>query len=124
MKRFTLLVALFLTLVGCTPASTPVANSGIEGHVFIGPACPVVQVGNPCPDKPFQATMSILDTHGKKILKFQTDANGYFHIPLAAGEYILHPESPAVMPHAPEQTFTVMAGEFLTLNVTYDSGIR
>ena len=124
LKRFFLLVTLFLTLAGCSQTSKPVVKSGIEGHVLIGPACPVVQVNNPCPDKPYQANLSVLDTHGKKIMKFQTDVNGYFHVALAVGEYILHPESPGVMSHAPEQVFSVLAGEFTKLDITYDSGIR
>ena len=124
MKKYLCLIGIFLSLVGCGPSSTPVITSGVEGYVFIGPTCPVVQAGNPCPDKPYQATLSVLDTHGKKILKFQTDINGTFHVPLATGEYILHPESPGVMPNAPEQPFTILAGQFTKLNITYDSGIR
>jgi len=38
--------------------------------------------------------------------------------------YILHPESPGVMPVAPEQTFSILSGQFTQLTVTYDSGIR
>ena len=68
--------------------------------------------------------LSILDTHGKRILKFQTDANGTYHVFLAPGEYILHPESQGVMPYAPEQPLTILAGELTDLNITYDSGIR
>ncbi len=90
----------------------------------IGPTCPVVQIDDPCPDKPYQATLSILDKHGKSILKFQTDANGYYHVPVAPGGYVLHPELPAGIPHAFEQSFIVSPDQFTTLDVTYDSGIR
>jgi hypothetical protein len=92
--------------------------------VSLGPTCPVVQIDHPCPDKPYQAALSILDTHGKSILKFQTDANGDYHVPLAPGDYVMHPESPAVMPHASDQPFTVMPDQFTKLDITYDSGIR
>lgn len=54
----------------------------------------------------------------------QTEADGTFHIPLAPGEYILHPESPNVMPFAPDQSFTVPEAEFIYMVVNYDSGIR
>ena len=124
LKKLFYLIVLFFYLAGCEPSATPVTDSGIEGYVFIGPVCPVVQVNNPCPDKPYQATLSVLDLHGKKILKFQTDINGYFQVPLTAGEYILRPESPGVMPNAPEQSFAILAGQFIRLNITYDSGIR
>jgi hypothetical protein len=100
------------------------AGTGIEGHVFIGPVCPVVQENNPCPDKPYKATLSVLDTNGKKIVNIQTDTNGYFHMVIKPGVYILHPESPGKMPFATEQTFSVLSGEFTRLTITYDSGIR
>jgi hypothetical protein len=117
-----LLFLLFLT--GCGPTSTPVLTSGVEGHVTIGPTCPVVQVNNPCEDKPFQATLTVLNPQGKKVIQVQTDANGYYHLPLKPGEYVLHPESPNVMPHAADQPFTVQADLFTTLDIVYDSGIR
>lgn len=124
LKKFFPFFLLFIILTGCSYTSTPALASGVEGHVTIGPICPVVQINNPCPDKPYQATLTILDARGKKILKFQTDANGYFHVALAAGDYVMHPESPNVMPHAPGQSFTVMADKFTRLDITYDSGIR
>ena len=114
-----------LFLAACAPFGTPTpTDSGVEGQVLIGPTCPVVQVDNPCPDQPYQATLTVLTPAGGKIAQFQTDAQGRFRVALAAGEYILRPESPGVMPHAPEQTFTVLAGQFTRIIVTYDSGIR
>ncbi len=134
------LVLLVLLLAACSPTSIPTdsptskptdsptsmpTDSGIEGHVTIGPMCPVVQINNPCPDKPYQATLTILTTTShQKVIQFVTDANGYFHVALAPGEYILHPESPSVMPHATEIPFTVTDYQFTLLDVVYDSGIR
>ena len=115
---------IILFLAACAPVTSPPADTGIEGQVFIGPTCPVVQLNNPCPDRPYQATLSVLDSNHRKVVKFQTDANGSFHVALAPGAYILHPESPGVMPVASEQPFTVIAGQFTHLNITYDSGIR
>ena len=114
---------LILLLATCSaePAST---TSGVEGQVFIGPACPVVQVGQECPDQPYQATLTVNNSNGREIVKVQTDAQGRFKIPLEPGEYILHPESPNVMPYASEQTFTVVSGKFTQITVNYDSGIR
>ncbi|MEP7137599.1 MAG: carboxypeptidase-like regulatory domain-containing protein, partial [Chloroflexota bacterium] len=103
------------------PASS---DSGIEGQVFIGPNCPVVQVGQECPDQPYQATLTVNNSNGRKIVQIQTDVEGRFKIPLDPGKYILHPESPNVMPSAGEQTFTVEAGKFTQVTVNYDSGIR
>jgi hypothetical protein len=121
--RYLLLAALLVVLtVGCSSRTSE--NTGLAGHVLIGPACPVEQLNNRCPDKPYQAVLSVFDANRRKIVKFQTDANGYFHQALGPGIYILHPESPGVMPVAPEQTFSVLSGQFTQLTVTYDSGIR
>jgi hypothetical protein len=114
---------LILLLAACSTQPTP-SNSGVEGQVFIGPLCPVVQEGQECPDKPYQATLIINNSNGREIVKIQTDADGRFKIPLEPGEYILHPESANVMPFASEQTFTVEADTFTQITVNYDSGIR
>lgn len=116
---------LILLLATCSaePASTS-TTSGVEGQVFIGPVCPVVQEGQECADRPYQATLVVNNSNGREIVKVQTDEQGRFKIPLEPGEYILHPESPNVMPYAAEQVFVVEAGKFTQVNITYDSGIR
>src|SRR5512135_3507416 len=122
-KRF-ILSTLFLLMVSCSP-QVP-ANTGVEGQVFIGPTCPVVQINNPCPDKTYQDTLTILNPAGRKVLKFTTDAEGRFQVSLAPGNYILHPETPAgqPMPFGRELPFSVIDGQFTQLKVIYDSGIR
>ena len=114
---------LILLLATCSTQPTT-TESGIEGQVFTGPMCPVVQVGQECPDQPYQATLTVNNSNGREIVKVQTDAEGRFMIPLEPGEYVLHPESPNVMPFAAEQTFIVESGKYTQITVTYDSGIR
>ncbi len=122
--RCKLLIALLiLFLAACSAKPTP-TDSGIEGQVFIGPTCPVVQIGQECPDQPYQAVLTVLSPEGRKIVQVETDEQGRFKIPLAAGEYILRPESPNVLPYASEQPFVVESGAFTQLTVIYDSGIR
>lgn len=123
MKNRLLLGLLILLLTACTPSPTP-TDSGIEGQVFIGPMCPVVQEGQECADQPYQALLTVLSPDGREIVQVQTDEQGRFKIPLAPGEYILRPESPDVLPFASEQPFVVEAGRFTQITVTYDSGIR
>jgi hypothetical protein len=119
-----ILPVLILLLAACLPSPAP-ADSGVEGQVTVGPMCPVMEIGNPCPDQPYQATLTILTTTSRhKVLRFQTDQNGFFRVALAPGAYILQPESPNVMPYASEMAFTVQAHEFTRLEVVYDSGIR
>ena len=116
-----LLAFLFAT---CASSVANTTTSGIFGQVFIGPVCPVVQVNNPCPDKPYQATIIVLDSNRNQVTRFQTDAQGNFKIGLKPGTYILAPQSPNVMPSASEQTVTVTSGLFTQVTITYDSGIR
>jgi hypothetical protein len=120
----TLIVLSLLLQVSCSPQIP--ANTGIQGEVLIGPVCPVVQLNNPCPDKPYQATLAILTSEGRKIMKVTSNAEGRFQVPLTPGNYILHPETPPnqPMPFAAEQFFRVAEGQFTQLKVTYDRGIR
>ncbi|TFG38689.1 MAG: hypothetical protein E4H44_03465 [Candidatus Aminicenantes bacterium] len=118
------LVCLLLFLGACKPVSPTPADSGIQGQVSIGPVCPAVQEGMDCDDKPYPGSFTVLTSKGRQVTQFQADANGIFEIPLAPGDYILHPESPNILPFADEQPFTVLAGQFTQLTVTYDSGIR
>lgn len=126
-----MILAASVILSGCTsnqpaPTATPLTN-GVEGQAWLGPLCPVVQMGTPCPDQPYpDATVVVLDTAGKEIARVQTDAQGRFRLLLLPGTYTLRPEPPDGLPFpsASEQTFTVMNGQFTPLTVHYDSGIR
>lgn len=137
MRIILLLTVLALLLVGCStgtqaypneepvPAYTnPPGPGGVEGQVFIGPACPGPQPETGCPDRPYQATLQILNPQGELVLEIQTDENGRFRVPLPSGKYVLHPVSTGRYPHAAEQDFTVSVGKFTELTVTYDSGMR
>ena len=115
---------LILLLATCSIKPTSTADSGVEGQVWIGPNCPVAQPGQDCPDKPYQATITINNSDGRMVAQIQTNVMGYFKTPLEPGEYVLHPESPNMMPYAGEQNFVVEAGKFTKVTVNYDSGIR
>jgi hypothetical protein len=105
---------------------TPTLSSGIEGMVTEGPMCPgPVPIGNnPCPDQPYPAIISILDTNNTHISQIQTDGNGYLKIQLAPGTYILHPESGKPFPHTSDQTIEVKDGQYTQVMIVYDTGIR
>ena len=125
-----LVAALLLTLVAgaCLRQESepmPVPNSGIEGRVLIGPTCPVVMEGQDCDDRPYQATLRLLESPGAKLIgEVTSDVNGFFRVPLPPGDYTLVPESGNPLPFAEEQDVTVVDGEFTSVTVLYDSGIR
>ena len=123
MKLQFVIGVLILLLATCSIKPTA-GTSGIEGQAFVGPNCPVVQQGQPCPNKPYQATITINDPENRMVAQVHTDSEGRFKIPLEPGEYILHPESPNMLPFAKDQTFTVETDKFTQVTITYDSGIR
>ena len=122
-----LFLSLLLLVPACAavvPAPQPAPSSGIYGQVTVGPTCPVEQLKDPCPDRPYQAVLQVLTPEGRTVQQVRTDGSGNFRLGLAPGSYILHPESPSVMPRAADVAFTVTAGQFRRIDVVYDSGIR
>jgi hypothetical protein len=126
MKPFLYLLLTVCVLTACSVTPTPNGSSGVYGRVTIGPMCPVVRAEEPCPDKPYQTTLVILNTSGEKVTNIATDAAGRFRVNLSPGDYILQPETPQnqPLPISQEQQFSVVAGRFTELNISYDSGIR
>lgn len=122
--KFKFLLGILILLLSTCSVKPSAEDSGIEGQVFIGPMCPVVQVGEECPDQPYQALLTVNSPKGERIVQFQTDEEGRFRIPFQPGEYILHPESPNSLPFAVEQSVIVEEGRFTQVIVNYDSGIR
>jgi hypothetical protein len=101
------------------------APSGIEGQTMMGPACPgPVQIDTPCPDTPVQATVTILDANTEQVAQVQSDLQGQFTVKLPPGTYTLQPEPLSVLQRAEPMTVTVVAGDFISVIITYDSGIR
>ena len=119
-----LIGVLILVLATCSIYSPTPRGSGLEGQVLLGPMCPVVQVGQECPDQSYQATLTVKSLDGLQITQFETDAQGRFQVSLVPGQYILHPEPPDGLPFAGDQSFSVETGRYTQITVRYDSGIR
>ena len=129
--RFTII--LFLGVLSAAAHSgverpLDLSDSGIGGEVLIGPICPVMEPDNPCPDKPFEASIEIRgqDNRGDH-LTVRSGKDGRFRVKLAPGKYKLTPISPnpGAPPHAQApQSVTVEAGRYTHVTVRYDSGIR
>jgi hypothetical protein len=118
------LAGLCAVLTGCAAPRTPLPDSGVEGYVKIGPTCPVLRLDDPCPDKPYHASLLILHPDGREIRTIETNADGFFRLSLPPGEYLLRPVTSGAFPLAADTHFTVKAGEYTRLSITYDSGIR
>lgn len=112
---------LCLALAGC--AGTATGTGTAEGQVMIGPTCPVQRIDQPCPDKPFQATIDVVSSQGQPVRRFETDAEGRFRIALPPGNYTFKPV-PNGIQRAPNVPVTVEEGKVTRVDIRYDSGIR
>ena len=130
MKPRSLLLYLFavvglVSLLGAAGCGAKVVtDSGVQGEVRIGPVNPVEQPGVPN-DAPYAATLRIARaSDGKVVAETRSGADGSYRVALAPGRYVLQPVNGTPLPIAQSQEFTVSAGQFTTVRVDYDSGIR
>jgi hypothetical protein len=125
-RLIVLVLALVTAVAACGAAAKPPADSGIRGRVFIGPQCPVVQEGVPCPDAPYEASIRVRRESGKLVKTVRSGKDGRFRVNLAPGRYVLEPLSPneGAPPYAGPVTVRVRAHVFTPVTITYDSGIR
>lgn len=103
-------------------------TSGIQGRITMGPTCPAVVPGRVCPDAPLAVGVSVRDAGDVQVARVSSGSDGRFQQPLAPGRYALLPETPAGdSPPAPEVErieIEVRAGEWLQVDIRYDTGIR
>jgi len=104
----------------------PAPESGIEGLVTLGPVCPTQSDLLPCPDRPYQATLVILDAQGREAARTTSGTDGRYRVTLAAGRYTVLPLAPGSGPYprASAVDATVVAGFVTIVNIAYDTGIR
>jgi len=126
---FILLIGLGLLTGWLSPSAIQAAghpHSGIIGQVFIGPTCPHIRPGFDCPDRPFQTSISVYSHAGRFVIRFTTDAEGQFEMPLKPGRYVLVPAgvgSPD-LPSVAAVEVIVEKHELTPVIITYDSGLR
>ena len=120
------IAAVAVALAACGAGAAAPSDSGIKGLVLIGPMCPVVQAGVPCPDQPFQAKITVRKAGGKVVATVRSGTDGRFRVNLAPGRYVLEPLSPneGAPPYARQTTARVRPHRFTRVKIVYDSGIR
>jgi hypothetical protein len=102
----------------------PEAAQGIEGIALLGPLCPVVSQQDPCPDRPYDATIDVRRADGTFLTRLRTGEDGLFRVGLRPGAYVLDPESGHPFPVAGEQDVEVVEGVYTQVTVSFDTGIR
>ena len=128
MHRLPLVSVLFLLLLtACaSDGGDEAPSSGVRGQVLLGPTCPVVQEGSPCPDEPVGGVEVRALTGGEAIAQTTSGGDGRFELELPPGRYTLEavvgPDGPGMF--AKPVAVTVTAGAFVEVVVPVDSGIR
>jgi hypothetical protein len=126
--RRSALALLLIGLVACGQAGAgdgASTDSGIRGRAVVGPMCPVEVAGTPCPDRPLQTKFEVVDTSGKGVATVSTGKDGRFQQSLPPGTYVLRSASSTSPFPSPKETMVrVRAGEFTSVVVHFDSGIR
>ena len=130
----------FLAIVACVAlgcdtlgisANTPTPPSGIKGTVVLGPTCPVggdtSQTGavpSACLT-PYAAQLVVLDSENKVVKRISSGNDGTFQVDLDPGDYVIAPASGTdSYPIAQPVSVTVAPGQYVTVQINYDTGIR
>lgn len=104
------------------------AASGIAGQALVGPIYPVARPGEPNTRPLAGAVIDVETADGSRLIaEVVADQDGKFRLALAPGRYRLVPKPPqpgSPYPRGTPQTVVVTAGEFTSVTVNYDSGIR
>jgi hypothetical protein len=126
MRRLPLVSLLVLLLLTACASDEAASSSGVRGQVLLGPTCPVVQEGSPCPDEPLGGVEVRALANGEAIAQTTSGEDGRFELDLPPGRYTLEavvgPDGPGMF--AKPVAVTVTAGAFIEVVVPVDSGIR
>jgi hypothetical protein len=102
-------------------------DSGVEGIITIGPACPVAEADQPCPDAPYEARIVVREAGSQRIVAtFSSGADGSFRVNLPPGDYILDPGEPALIsdPRGEPVPVKVEAHRYSYVILRFDTGVR
>lgn len=130
-----LLMAVLLAataVTGCNeigiPFETPAPPSGIRGTVVLGPTCPTGTepgANDPVPClTPYSATLVVLDRENVAVARVASGADGTFTVDLVPGEYVVAPEGGDPYPIAQPVPVIVAPGQYVEVEINYDTGIR
>lgn len=124
MKRIAVLSAMLGVLASACGGTAGAGSSGIRGVVLLGPQCPVVQQGSPCPDLPFEGAVAVTNLSGRLVGTTRSGADGRFEIRVEPGTYVLQAIDLQGINLSKPVTVEVRAGHMSDATVLVDTGIR
>jgi hypothetical protein len=132
-RGIALVAALVAVVGGCSeigiPVETPAQPSGVRGTVLLGPTCPVESTpgaNDPVPClTPYSANLVIIDSEGIRVDSVTSGSDGTFQVDLEPGDYVVTPATGAdTYPIAQPVSVTVSPGQYASVEINYDTGIR
>ena len=101
-------------------------TSGIRGVVLRGPMCPVVRVGEECPDAPYgtKVLISRMSTSSEIFATVQSGNDGKFLINLPPGDYVANATNEGISKICSPVSVSIGSDEIKNINISCDTGIR
>jgi len=109
-------------LVIDVPHASVATVSGLSGIALAGPQCPVVILGQPCPDQPIDVTLAF-SQGATTVGTVQTGSDGTFELDLPPGTYTVTTVG-GFLPSLTATQVTVPATSHGWLELHLDTGIR
>ena len=108
-----------------SPTSFPspaAGTSGIKGYAAVGPTSPVCRAGESCTSPYLHSyPVTVTPISGRQYASVNANSDGTFQISLPPGKYELSSKGQL---YTLNQAVTVTAGQYTSVVIQFDSGIR
>ncbi|MEK7176860.1 MAG: hypothetical protein AAB719_00980 [Patescibacteria group bacterium] len=100
-------------------------QSGIGGTILRGPMCPVMRVGEECPDAPYETDVVVRRASSEKTFAtMKSGKDGKFLINLPPGDYIVNAVNNGISKTCGDVSVTVSPDRVENIVISCDTGIR
>lgn len=91
----------------------------------IGPTCPGPQREGQICTQPYSGEFTVTDRVGNEVARFTTDADGYYTLEVAPGDYRVAPVTGGrSLPRGNPVDVTLTEGQTVEISLELDTGIR
>ena len=73
---------------------------------------------------PYAAQLVVLDDENKVVARIASGGDGTFQVDVPAGDYVVAAASTDSYPFAQPVSVTVVPGQYVSVQINYDTGIR